>query len=99
MSVEYADRFPIDPRTAFHYDCSWWMVSWLVEFLTSTIRFSTETSTASTHAGLGAYTRFDFNSCRLEACDTPRYGRIRVGSLSTSKLRREGLSSGWGGFP
>jgi len=38
------------------------MVSWLVEFLTSTIRFSTETSTASTHAGLGAYTRFDFNS-------------------------------------
>jgi phage FluMu protein gp41 len=35
---------------------------WLVELLTSTIRFSAETSTASTHVGRGAYTRFDFNS-------------------------------------
>ena len=38
---------------------------WFVEIPTSTIRFSAETSTASTHAGWGAYTRFDFNSVRI----------------------------------
>jgi len=34
----------------------------LAEIPTSTIKFSTEISTASTHAGWGLYTRFSFNS-------------------------------------